>query len=72
MQKATEEFDIALLRVDGEGFAIFGARFIVMRDCIVVGFKHAQIDQKRANHHACATLASLAVNHDHWLYSIRI
>ncbi len=71
MQKAAKEFDVALLRVDGESFAIFGARSIVMRNCIVMGFKHAQVDQKRADHHACATLASLAMNDDHRLHSNR-
>lgn len=44
MQKAAKEFDVALLGVDRESFAIFGARSIVMRDCIVMGFEHAQID----------------------------
>ena len=35
-----------------------------------MGLKHAQKDEKRADHHACATFASLAVDHDHRLIDV--
>lgn len=67
VQEATEEFDVALLRVDRQSLAVSCSHLVVVRNGLGVGFEHAQEDEKRGDHHACATLAGLAVDHYHRL-----
>ena len=67
VKEAAEELGVALLRVDSEGFAVFGALLIVVMNGFRMRLEHAEEDKERADHHACATLARLAVDHDDWL-----
>lgn len=46
VQEAAEEFDIPLLRVNGEGLTVARSHLIVVRDGLCVGLKHAQEDQE--------------------------
>ena len=67
VQEAAEELDVAPLGSNCERFAVLCARVIVVMDGLFVGLKHAQEDKQRADHHARATLACLAVHDNHWL-----
>ena len=64
VEEAAEELGVALLRVDSEGFAVFGALLIVMSNGFRMRLEHAEEDEERADHHACATLARLTVDHN--------
>lgn len=44
VEEATEEFDISLLRVDGESLRVLGALSVVMADSFSVCLKHAEED----------------------------
>ena len=44
VEEATEEFDISLLRVDGESLGVLGALSIVMADSFSVRLEHAKED----------------------------
>jgi hypothetical protein len=68
VQKATEELDVALLRVDCESFAVLGALLIVVCNSVVMSLEHTKVDQQGAYHHASATLASFAMDDNHGLY----
>ena len=44
VEEATEEFDISLLRVDGESLGVLGALSVVMADSFSVRLEHAKED----------------------------
>lgn len=67
MQEAAEKLDVALLRVNCECLLVARPLFVVVVDRVFVRGEHAQEHEQGANHHACATLASLAVDHYHRL-----
>ena len=67
VEKAAEKLCVALLRVDGEGLPVTSALLVIVKDGLSVRPEHAQEDEKRADHHTCTTLASLAMNNDHRL-----
>ena len=64
VKEAAEKLDVALLRVDGQSLQVLGTRLIVVRDGLIVRLKHAKEHEQRANHHACAAFACLAMDDD--------
>ena len=43
-----------------------------MGDGVPVVVKHAQEDKKCADHHSCATFASLAMDDNYWLFTLTV
>ena len=67
VQEAAEELGVALLGVDGQRFLVDCTLRVVVSDGLRVRAEHAEEDEERADHHACAPLASLAMHNNHRL-----